>query len=58
MELNIKWGKEKFNVQADTGESPMLFKAELFSLTGVPPERQKTMFKVNHVYAFLLFVYL
>lgn len=44
--VNVKWGKEKLtNIQVDTGDEPMLFKASLFSLTGVQPHRQKVMVK-------------
>ena len=44
--MSVKWGKEKFdNVELNTDESPELFKAQLFALSGVSPERQKVMFK-------------
>ena len=44
--VNIKWGKEKFeNVEVDMSEPPEVFKAQLFALSGVPPERQKIMAK-------------
>ena len=44
--MNIKWGKEKFSdVECNTDESPELFKAQLFALSGVAPERQKVMIK-------------
>uniref|UniRef100_A0A672L1A4 Ubiquitin carboxyl-terminal hydrolase n=1 Tax=Sinocyclocheilus grahami TaxID=75366 RepID=A0A672L1A4_SINGR len=46
MKLNVKWGKEKFDaVELNTEEPPMVFKAQLFALTGVQPERQKVMMK-------------
>ncbi|KAL3320391.1 hypothetical protein Ciccas_000920 [Cichlidogyrus casuarinus] len=42
--VNIKWQKEKYtDVECNTDESPETFKAMLFSLTGVPPDRQKVM---------------
>lgn len=42
----VKWGKEKFeNLELNSDESPELFKAQLFALSGVAPERQKVMFK-------------
>lgn len=42
----MKWGKETFeNVEANTDEDPVLFKAQLFALTGVQNERQKVMIK-------------
>ena len=42
----MKWGKEKFeNIEIDTSEPPEVFKAQLFALSGVPPERQKVMAK-------------
>ncbi|KAJ1191072.1 hypothetical protein NDU88_000389 [Pleurodeles waltl] len=44
--VNVKWGKEKFdNVELNTEETPMVFKAQLFALTGVQPARQKVMVK-------------
>lgn len=32
-------------MEIDTDQPPALFKMQLFSLTGVPPERQKIMVK-------------
>uniref|UniRef100_A0A3Q4BAR0 Ubiquitin carboxyl-terminal hydrolase n=1 Tax=Mola mola TaxID=94237 RepID=A0A3Q4BAR0_MOLML len=44
--VNVKWGKEKFDaVELNTEEPPMVFKAQIFALTGVQPERQKVMVK-------------
>lgn len=44
--VNVKWGKEKFEgVELNTDESPEVFQAQLFALSGVPPERQKVMAK-------------
>jgi len=44
--VNIKWGKEKFaDVHCNTDEPPIVFKATLFSLSGVQPDRQKVMYK-------------
>ena len=44
--VNVKWGKEKFEgIEVDTSEPPEVFKAQLFALSGVPPERQKIMAK-------------
>lgn len=44
--VNIKWGKEKFEgVQCNTDEPPLVFKATIFSLSGVQPDRQKIMIK-------------
>ena len=44
--VNIKWGKEQFtDVELNTAESPLVFKAQLFALSGVQPERQKIMVK-------------
>uniref|UniRef100_A0A670I9X4 Ubiquitin carboxyl-terminal hydrolase 14 n=1 Tax=Podarcis muralis TaxID=64176 RepID=A0A670I9X4_PODMU len=43
---NLTWGKEKFDgVELNTDEPPMVFKAQLFALTGVQPDRQKVMVK-------------
>ncbi|EUB61430.1 Ubiquitin hydrolase [Echinococcus granulosus] len=42
--VNVKWNSQKFNdVEVNTDSPPEDFKALLFSLTGVPPERQKVM---------------
>lgn len=44
--VKVKWGRETYqNVEINTEEGPMLFKAQLFALTGVLPERQKVMCK-------------
>ena len=44
--VNVKWGKEKFEkVEVDTDETPEVFKAQLFALSGVSPDRQKVMLK-------------
>jgi len=42
--VKVKWGKEKFeDVECNTDEPPELFKAQLFALSGVAPDRQKVM---------------
>lgn len=42
--VTVKWGKQKFeNIELDTAEPVEVFKAQLFALTNVPPERQKIM---------------
>ncbi|XP_048762249.1 ubiquitin carboxyl-terminal hydrolase 14-like [Ostrea edulis] len=44
--VNVKWGKEKFSdVECNTDEPPMVFKAQIFALSGVQPDRQKIMIK-------------
>ncbi|TNN67572.1 Ubiquitin carboxyl-terminal hydrolase 14 [Liparis tanakae] len=44
--INVKWGKEKFDaIELNTEEPPMVFKAQLFALSGVQPDRQKVMVK-------------
>ncbi|KAK2113083.1 hypothetical protein P7K49_007349 [Saguinus oedipus] len=44
--VTVKWGKEKFEgVELNTAEPPVVFKAQLFALTGVQPARQKVMVK-------------
>ena len=44
--IKVKWGKEVYqDVEVNTDEEPMVFKAQLFALTGVQPERQKVMLK-------------
>lgn len=42
--VRVKWGKQKFEaVELNTDEPPVVFKMQLFSLSGVPPDRQKVM---------------
>ncbi|CAB03876.1 Ubiquitin carboxyl-terminal hydrolase 14 [Caenorhabditis elegans] len=41
--VNVKWQKEKYVVEVDTSAPPMVFKAQLFALTQVVPERQKVV---------------
>ncbi|KAI8344598.1 hypothetical protein BC941DRAFT_366054 [Chlamydoabsidia padenii] len=44
--VNVKWSGKKFDsIELDTDESPELFKTQIYSQTGVPPERQKIMVK-------------
>ena len=44
--VKLKWGKELFEgVELNTEEEPMVFKAQVFALTGVQPHRQKVMVK-------------
>lgn len=46
VKVNIKWGKEQFkDVEVSLEEPPMVFKAQMFALSGVQPERQKIMVK-------------
>lgn len=43
--VEIKWGNNIYkDVSIDFEEDPSDFKARLFSLTNVPPERQKCLF--------------
>jgi ubiquitin carboxyl-terminal hydrolase 14 len=39
--VTVKWQKESYSVDIDLSKPPSVFKTQLFSLTGVPPERQK-----------------
>ncbi|KAI5001086.1 hypothetical protein ZWY2020_011045 [Hordeum vulgare] len=42
----IKWQKQVFpGIEIDTSQPPVVFKTQLYTLTGVPPERQKIMVK-------------
>ena len=43
--VTVKWGKENYDVNVDTTEAPTVFKFQMYSLTGVQPERQKIMIK-------------
>ncbi|VDM95681.1 unnamed protein product [Thelazia callipaeda] len=41
----VKWGKERLEIDANPSDSPLQMKSQLFSLTGVNPERQKVLIK-------------
>lgn len=43
--IKVKWGKETHKLDVNTDEDVDLFRAQLFALTGVLPERQKIMCK-------------
>ncbi|KAI8486436.1 Ubiquitin carboxyl-terminal hydrolase 14 [Branchiostoma belcheri] len=44
--VKVKWQKQKFDdIDLDTDEPPEVFKAQLFALSGVQPDRQKVMLK-------------
>lgn len=52
----MKWQKEVFpGIEIDTSQPPIVFKSQLYTLTGVPPERQKIMVKggILKVYYFV-----
>lgn len=54
--MNVKWGKEKFEgVELNTDESVEVFQAQLFALSGVPPQRQKIMAKGKAMKVMLIF---
>ncbi|CAH2242264.1 jg25195 [Pararge aegeria aegeria] len=44
--VKVKWGKEMYpDVEVNTDDDPVVFKAQIFALTGVQPERQKVVCK-------------
>ncbi|KAH6575861.1 hypothetical protein BASA60_004800 [Batrachochytrium salamandrivorans] len=43
--ITVKWNGTKYPVEADLSQPGLVFKMQLFSLTGVAPERQKIMVK-------------
>jgi len=45
LKVKVKWGKEKLELELDPTEDPDTFRAQLFAMTQVPPDRQKLMFK-------------
>ncbi|KAJ1975551.1 deubiquitinating enzyme [Dimargaris cristalligena] len=46
IKVNVKWSGQKFdNIELDPQEPALTFKTQLFSLTGVQPERQKIFVK-------------
>ncbi|KAI8819276.1 hypothetical protein BJ741DRAFT_640375 [Chytriomyces cf. hyalinus JEL632] len=46
MKVSVKWAGKKFDqIELDVTQPAVLFKAQLFALTGVDPERQKILIK-------------
>jgi ubiquitin carboxyl-terminal hydrolase 14 len=49
MKVNVKWinggGKVYKGIELDPNEEPLLFKGQVFALTGVPVDRQKLMLR-------------
>ncbi|CAB3257202.1 unnamed protein product [Arctia plantaginis] len=44
--VKVKWGKELYpGVEVNTDDDPVVFKAQIFALTGIQPERQKVVCK-------------
>mmetsp|Transcript_5066 Transcript_5066/g.7707 ORF Transcript_5066/g.7707 Transcript_5066/m.7707 type:complete len:429 (-) Transcript_5066:360-1646(-) len=43
VKVNVKWNKQVFEVDLDTSDTAVTFKTQLWTLTGVPVERQKLM---------------
>ena len=43
VEIGVKWGKESYQVAVDLSGTGLDLKTQLFSLTGVPPDRIKLM---------------
>ncbi|KAJ8328683.1 deubiquitinating enzyme [Batrachochytrium dendrobatidis] len=45
LNISVKWNGKKYPIEVDLLQSGIVFKMQLFSLTGVAPERQKIMVK-------------
>jgi ubiquitin carboxyl-terminal hydrolase 14 len=45
VQIVIKWSNQKFPIDIDDSTTAILLKSQIFSLTGVSPERQKIMVK-------------
>eukprot|EP00891_Asterochloris_glomerata_P004495 jgi/Astpho2/4495/e_gw1.00067.112.1_t len=45
MKVQVKWQKNTYDVEIDQDQPPSIFKQQMFSLTGVPAERQKISVK-------------
>ena len=44
--VQVKWGKEKYtDIELDSDEPGEVFRAQLYALSGVAPDRQKIMAK-------------
>lgn len=45
LKVQVKWQKDTYDVEIDKSQPPAMFKQQLFSLTGVPADRQKILVK-------------
>jgi len=45
VQVNIKWNGKDIELDVDTEESADVFKTQLYTMTGVQPDRQKLLFK-------------
>jgi len=46
LRVHVKWGKNKYeNLEIDTADPPLVFKTQIWTLTGIIPERQKILVK-------------
>ncbi|DBB02923.1 hypothetical protein WJX77_004368 [Trebouxia sp. C0004] len=45
LKVQVKWQKETYDIEIDRSQPPLVFKQQLFSLTGVSADRQKIMVK-------------
>lgn len=45
IKIIIKWKNEKYEIEVNHETTGLLLKTQIFSLTGVKPERQKIMVK-------------
>ncbi|ORZ31822.1 hypothetical protein BCR44DRAFT_1441417 [Catenaria anguillulae PL171] len=49
MKVSVKWTSNKYDLDLDPSQPPIAFKTQLFSLTGVSPDRMKLLFKGTQV---------
>lgn len=49
LKVSVKWGKEKYDLEVNVKESPLVLKKQLYEKTGVLPERQKVMVKGTNI---------
>lgn len=45
LKLTVKWGKKTLDIETSSNDTLETFKAQLYSLTSVLPEKQKLMYK-------------
>ncbi|KAL2913571.1 deubiquitinating enzyme [Polyrhizophydium stewartii] len=45
VQISVKWSGQKYPVDVDAAQTGLVLKTQLFSLTGVAPDRQKIMVK-------------
>lgn len=49
VKIKLTWGKEKYELEINPEEPVTEFRAIIYSLTSVPPENQKLLYKGTNI---------